>query len=209
MANINQLSADTNPQLSDQVAIWSQNNGQARKVSLGALLDLLQANLQLPDGLLNASSLYSLIRSQAVALPVGTVAVTVAPFDANGNTVLNIGGQSLTLNVLTGVMQATRDIAAADFWVALDGSLPAGRTLTLQLQTGPVGGPLHTSQFQTIKAGTGNADCFHFSGVLRNPNNVNGRINEGDIIQLIASADASTTLSISRASVTMRPLDGV
>lgn len=209
MSNINQLASDTQPSLSDQIALWSQANGQPRRMSLSALVALLQSSLSIPNGILNSASLYSLKRTQAEVLALTTVPAVVAPFDANGNTVLPLGGQSLTQNVVTGLMQATRAIKALDFWVALDGSLPSPRVLTLQVQTGLVGGPLFTSEFQSVGTGTGTAQCFHFAGVLQNPNNINSQINMGDIIQLVASADAATNLTISRVSLIAQPLDGV
>ncbi|MEZ7524010.1 hypothetical protein [Burkholderia vietnamiensis] len=208
MGNINQLSSDTQLQISDQIAIWNQNFGQPRKASLSALVALVLANLQMPNGLLNASSLYALRRTQAETLALTTAPAVVAPYDANGNSVLPLGGQALTQNVVTGLMQATRAIQAVDFWVSLVGSLPSPRVLTLQLQTGPVGGPLYTSEFESVLTGTGNTQCAHFAGVLQNPNNVNGQINQGDIIQLVASADAATTLTILRVSLIAQPLDG-
>lgn len=209
MSNINQLSQDSQLSVSDQFAVWNQNAGQPRKASISSLVALVIANLQMPNGLLNASSLYALRRTQAEVLALTAVAAVVAPYDANGNSVLPQGGQALTQNVTTGLMQATRNIEALDFWVSLVGSLPSPRVLTLQLQTGPVGGPLYTSEFQAVKAGTGATDCYHFAGVLQNPNNMNGQINQGDIVQLVASADQATNLSISRVSFIAQPLDGV
>lgn len=209
MSNINQLSSDTTPQLSDQIAIWNQNSGQPRKASLSSVLALLQSALTLPSGILSAASLYGLRRTQAENLALTAIPVVVAPYDANGNSIVKLGGQALTLNVVTGLMQATRVIQALDFWVALDGSLPNPRVLTLQVQTGPVGGALYTSEFQAVKVGTGAADCYNFAGVLQNPNNVNSVINTGDIIQLVASADQATTLAINRVTFVAQPLDGV
>ncbi len=208
--NINQLSQDSQLQTSDLIAIWSQGNGQPRQASLSQLLSLFTANFSLASGgLLQASSLYSLRRTQAENLALTASPVVVTPYDANGNSVLNAGGQALTQNVTTGQLQATRAIKGAAFWVSLVGSLPSPRVLTLQIQTGPVGGPLFTSEFEAIAAGNGSTQCFTFSGILQNPNNVNGQINLGDIIQLVASADAATTLSISRATMIVQPLDGV
>lgn len=209
MTNINQLSQDIQLSTQDQFAIWNQGYGQPRRASIAALVALVIANLQMPNGLLNASSLYALRRTQAETLALTATPVIVAPFDANGASVLPMGGQALTMNVVTGVMQATRAIRALDFWIALDGSLPSPRVLTLQLQTGAPGGLQYTSEFQVVKAGTGAADCYHFGGVLQNPNNVNGQINAGDMIQIMASADAAATLSISRATFIAQPLDGV
>ncbi|BAO04673.1 hypothetical protein KMC49_gp19 [Ralstonia phage Firinga] len=208
--NINQLSQDSQIQTSDLIAIWSQGNGQPRQASLSQLLSLLQSGFTFSSGgLLLAASLYALRRTTAETLALTTTPAIVTPYDANGNSVLNSGGQSLTQNVTTGLMQATRAIKGCQFWVALVGSLPSPRVLTLQLQTGPVGGPLFTSEFEAIVTGTGANQCYTFSGILQNPNNVNSQINLGDIIQLVASADAATTLSISRASLIVQPLDGV
>lgn len=210
MSNINQLSPDISPQGSDQLAIWNQNAGQPRKVSLSAILSLFESSFTFSaGGLLLAGSLYALRRTQAENVALTTTPVPIAPYDANGATTLNQGGQTLTENVTTGVMQATRAIKACAFWVALVGSLPSPRVLTLQVQTGPVGGPLYTSEFQALIAQTGASQAFSFSGILQNPNNVNSQINAGDVIQLVASADAATTLSLTRASLIVQPLDGV
>ncbi|MGN8190281.1 hypothetical protein ACTJLD_30290 [Burkholderia sp. 22088] len=172
------------------------------------LIECVQDNLTFPNGLLSASSLYALRRTQSESIAIGTTPTVITPWDANGASVLPAGGQSLTQNVVTGLMQATRAIAACEIWVALLGSVPSPRVLTLQLQTGPVGGTLFTSEFESIQVGTGNAQSFHFAGILQNPNNVNGEINVGDVIQLVASADQATTLSLTRASFIVRPLDG-
>lgn len=209
MANINQLSQDSTPQLSDQVALWNNQAGQPRKCSLSDLLTLFQNSFTSSKGLLGVSSLYSLKRTQAETLALNVTPVNVAPYDANGNSVLPLGGQSLTLNVVTGVMQATRVIQALEVWALVDGSLPSPRVLTLGLQTGPGGGGgLYTSPLEVVRAGTGNPDSYAFSGILQNPNNVNGQINAGDLIQLVASADAATNLSISAVQFIVRPLDG-
>ena len=207
--NINQLCQDSQLSTSDQIAIWNQQSGQPRKASLSAVVSLVLANLALPNGLLTASSLYSLKRTQAEVLAISAQPVVVGPYDANGNTVLPLGGQSLALNVVTGVMQATRAIQALEVWGVIEGSLPSPRILTLGLQTGPGGGSgIYTSPLEVVKAGTGNADCFHLAGILQNPNNVNGQINSGDLIQLVASADQATNLSISAIQFIVRPLDG-
>ncbi|WP_104656534.1 hypothetical protein [Ralstonia insidiosa] len=208
--NINQLTQDSQLSVSDLIAVWSTGNGQPRQASLSQLLALFQSAFVFSTGgLLLAGSLYALRRTQAENLALTTTPAIVAPYDANGNTVLNAGGQSLTQNVTTGLLQATRAIKACQFWVSLVGSLPSPRVLTLQLQTGPAGGTLFTSEFEAIAPGTGANQCYTFSGILQNPSNVNAQINLGDIIQLVASADAATTLSISRASLIVLPLDGV
>lgn len=209
MANINQLTADVSPQLSDQIAIWAQNQGQPRKVSISALQSLILGNVTLPRGLLSASSVYALRKTVA-----GTQALTATPsiittYDANGATVLPLGGTALTQNVVTGLMQATRVIAGVAFSVALVGSIASPRILTLQVQTGPVGGTLYTSEFEAISAGTGNAQCWTFTGLLQNPNNVAGQINVGDIIQLVASADQAATLNITKVTFLAQPIDGL
>ncbi|MGF6643117.1 hypothetical protein [Paraburkholderia sp. GAS82] len=207
--NINELSPARRLSTSDQFAVWYQRAGQPRKASISDLVDLVLANLVMPNGLFNASSIYSLVRTQAENLALTAQPVVVAPYDANGNTVLPLGGQSVDLNVVTGVMQATRAIKALEVWVAIDGSLPSPRVLALGLQTGPGGGGgIYTSPLQVIKTGTGVADCYHFAGILQNPNNVGGQINAGDLIQLVASADQATTLSISAVQFIVRPLDG-
>jgi hypothetical protein len=207
MTNINQLSRRGRIRPQDQIAYWDQNNGQPRRASVWDLIQCVQDGLMLQNGLLNASSLYALKRTQAETLALTTVPTIVAPFDANGNSVLPLGGQSLTLNVTTGVMQATRVIQALEVWAVIDGSLPSPRVLTLGLQTGPGISP-YTTPLGVVRAGTGNADVYQFAGIVQNPNNVNGQINVGDAIQLVASADEATTLSISAMQFICRPLDG-
>lgn len=208
--NINQLSNRGGIQPQDQLAYWNQNNGQPRRTSVADLITLITQGLVLNNGLLNASSLYALRRTQAESVAVGTTPTIITPWDANGASVLPLGGQSLAQNVVTGIMQATRQIQACEFWIALQGSVPSPRVLTLQLQTGPstVSATLFTSEFESIQTGTGAAQSFHFAGILQNPNNPNSVINQGDVIQLVASADQATTLSLSRASFIVRPLDG-
>jgi peptidoglycan hydrolase-like protein with peptidoglycan-binding domain len=209
MTNINQLSPTRELSTSDQFAVWYQRAGQPRKASISDLIALVMENLQLANGLLTAASLYSLKRTQAEVLALTASPVVVAPYDANGNSVLPLGGTALTLNVLTGVMQATRAIQAAEVWGVVVGSVPSPRVLTLGLQTGPGGGSgIYTSPLEVVRVGTGNNDCFSFSGILQNPNNVNGQIDAGDVVQLVASADQATNLSISAVQFIVRPLDG-
>lgn len=208
MTNINQLSRRGRVRSQDQIPYWDQHAGQPKRASVWELIECVQDGLTFPSGLLTASSLYALRRTQAESIAIATTPTVITPFDANGNSVLPTGGQSLTLNVMTGLMQATRAIQACEFWIALQGSVPSPRVLTLQLQTGPVGGTLFMSEFESVQTGTGAAQSFHFAGILQNPNNVNGQLNLGDTIQLVASADEATTLSLIRASFIVRPLDG-
>ncbi|TDV06063.1 hypothetical protein [Paraburkholderia caballeronis] len=208
MPNINQLSRRGSIRPQDQIAYWDQNNGQPRRAAVWDLIECVQDGLRLENGLLNASSLYALRRTQAESIAIVMTPTVITPWDANGASVLPMGAQSITLNVTTGLMQATRTIQACEFWIALQGSVPSPRVLTVQLQTGPSGGPLFASEFESVQAGTGAAQSFHLAGILQNPNNVNGQINAGDVIQLVASADAATTLSLTRASFIVRPLDG-
>lgn len=208
MTNINQLSRRGRIRSQDQIAYWDQCNGQPRRASVGDLIECVQDGLTFPTGLLSASSLYALRRTASESIAIATTATIITPWDANGSSVLPAGGTSLTMNVVTGIMQAARAIQACEFWVALQGSVPSPRVLTLQLQTGPVGGPFFTSEFESVQSGNGNAQSFHFAGILQNANNVNGQINQGDVIQLVASADQATTLSLTRASLFLRPLDG-
>lgn len=209
MSNISQLAVDITPQLSDQIAIWSANNGQPRQCSLSALQALLLGSVSLPRGLLSAASTYALRKTVAGTQNLTTTPQVITTYDPNGATVLPVGGTALTQNVVTGVMQATRAIAGLDYSISLVGSLPSPRILTLQIQTGPVGGPLFTSEFEVIQQGTGNAQCWTFQGFLQNPNNVAGQINVGDIIQLVASADSAATLNITKVTFLAQPVDGL
>lgn len=209
MANISQLAVDSSPALSDLIAIWSTNNGQPKQVSLSALQTLLLGSVSLSRGLLSASSVYALRKTVAGTQNLTTAPQIITTYDPNGNTVLPVGGTALTQNVVTGLMQATRAIAGLNFKVALVGSLPSPRILTLQVQTGPVGGTLYTSEFEAIAQGTGNTQCWTFDGFLQNPNNVAGQLNVGDIVQLVASADSAATLSITKVTFLAQPVDGL
>lgn len=175
---------------------------------MSALQTLLLGGVTLPRGLLSAASTYALRKTVA-----GTQNLTAAPqvittYDPNGATVLPLGGTALTQNVVTGLMQATRAIAGVNFQVSVVGSIVAPRILTLQVQTGPVGGPLYTSEFEVISTGTGATQCWHVVGFLQNPNNINGQLNVGDIIQLVASADQAATLNITKVTFLAQPVDG-
>ena len=209
MSNINQLAADTTPQLSDQIAIWNQSSGQPRKCSLSALQTLLLGSVSLPRGLLSAASVYALRKTVAGTQNLTATPSIITTYDANGASVIPLGGTALTQNVVTGLMQATRAIAGISFQVALVGSIASPRVLTLQIQTGPVGGTLYTSEFESILTGTGATQCYTFDGLLQNPNNVNGQINVGDIVQLVASSDQAATLNITKVTFLAQPIDGL
>jgi hypothetical protein len=209
MSNINQLSVDASPQLSDLIAIWSTNNGQPKQVSLSALQSLLLGGVALPRGLLSASSIYALRKTVAGTQNLTATPQVITTYDPNGATVLPVGGTALTQNVVTGIMQATRAIAGLNFEVSVIGSISNGTVQTLQVQTGPLGGMLFTSEFEDISVGTGNTQCWKFSGFLQNPNNVAGQINVGDIIQLVASVSANATLNITKVTFLAQPVDGL
>ena len=209
MSNINQLLVDAAPQLSDLIAIWNTNNGQPRQVSLSALQSLLLGSVSLPRGLLSAASVYALRKTVAGTQALTAIPSVITTYDPNGATVLPLGGTALTQNVVTGLMQATRPIAGVNFEVAVIGSITNGTVQTLQVQTGPVGGPLFTSEFEDISVGTGNTQCWKFSGFLQNPNNVAGQLNVGDIIQLVASVSANATLNITKVTFIAQPVDGL
>ncbi|MEM5405809.1 hypothetical protein [Paraburkholderia unamae] len=169
MSNIGQLAQDVSPQLQDQIAIWSTQNGQPRQCSLSALATLILGGVSLPRGLLSAASTYALRKTVAGTQNLTATPSIITTYDPNGATVLPVGGTALTQNVVTGLMQATRAIAGVNFSVSLVGSIASPRVLTLQVQTGPVGGTLYTSEFEAIAQGTGNAQCWTFQGFLQKP----------------------------------------
>lgn len=49
MANINQLTALDSPTVSDLVPIWSQSNGDARKVSMSTFATFIGTQITIPD----------------------------------------------------------------------------------------------------------------------------------------------------------------
>ena len=81
MANIYQLSTASTLQPGDQMAVWSMNNGDSRKVSISALSDYIQIALNVPGGFQtqyaapNALSLSVLVNSNSWLLLTPTVAL--------------------------------------------------------------------------------------------------------------------------------------
>jgi hypothetical protein len=75
MATINQLSSVDNLQGGDQVPVYDQSNGDARKASMTAVLDYISANINLPDGTVYS---YDTVASMVTAsgLQVGDYVVT-------------------------------------------------------------------------------------------------------------------------------------
>lgn len=213
MSDINQLAADSSLSLGDQLAIFSTNNGDTRRMSLSTLLAFLQSNLLIPGGILSAASLYNM-RAPVAGLPVVNVTTVAAPI-ANQDPTLNIAlpatNTAFFINAPTGQFIAQRNVRVAlmNFNIAM--TYAAARLLKLQIATGPVSNPLQylTPIAWQALGQTATQMYANAAGVVYNPNNINGQINTGDIVQLVASIDVNAAIAIQALSTQIQPLDGI
>lgn len=212
MPQVNQLNTDTNLSLSDLIALYSVNNSDLRKASLSSLLALLQSNLTLPNGLLSAASLYIMRTGAAPLAYNATVAqAPVAPMDPTLNFIQPSGAVAFSPNPATGQFFAARNVKAAIINVNVAMTYVSARRLVLQVCTGPVGNP---TQFKTPIAFAGigqdaNQMYANFTGIVYNPNNMNGQLNLGDIVEVAASIDVAAVVTLQSMSIQLQPMDGL
>lgn len=199
----------------DQLLLWSSQNGDTRRTPLSLLTTYLTSLMTLPSGLLSASSLY-VMNAGALAPNLSNVYANFAnqnPVGAvtNPSRIFPASGQSLGLSPVAGEFVASRNIQACMVNVNIAMTYAAARLLTLAILTGPdltpYETPLHFS-------GIGQAAVqmyANFTGLVFNPNNVNGQINAGDKIRLVAKYDivGPTVLNVQSISTQIQTLDGI
>lgn len=208
--DINQLSPDLTPQLNDLILLWSTSQGLARKVPLLALQTLINTGVVLPKGILSASTV-SIMRTR-VASPLVkalTTAVTVFnPFQTAQQNPPVSSASAFAYDLVNGNFVAQRDVALAAITLAMQASWANATTLTLQAWVGPDATPYVLTPAY-IGAGTNATATVHFSGIVGNPNNLNGVIKAGDKIKLAAALSTAGNLSITALDMSVQSLDGV
>jgi hypothetical protein len=208
MATINQLNALGAPSESDLVPVYSQQNGDARKLSLGDLKDFVLADDADAGGILGISSLYSMRKTVSSNVSVGTSYGNIANWD--GQLIAPSGRDSLSLSQVLGEWVATRDISHVMMYANLSGSWPSNRDLTLAILIGTDAAPYESSvKFIGAGRGAGNPVTASFAGPGANLNNGGNVIRAGEKIRLVAKFNTADTLAIERAVFTVQTLDGI
>lgn len=217
MTTINQLSAANSISDGDQFPIFSIGQGDARRVPASLVREFIQAGLELPEGLFNASGLYSLGLPDNVGvgtfLTGGVLAVpTFGGLTNLANLLYPGGADSMTpTNTFTLEYTATRDLINPRVDVNMAMTFAAARRLTLQMQVGPLTSLYDTPLAWSAVGQDANQMYAHIGGYLRNPNNVSGAILAGERIRMAWKFDTAALTSITLQSLTMKiqTLDGV
>lgn len=204
--DINQLGFEQTASGSDSLLIWDSVNGRTTRISIASLMTYINNNLLVPKGLEQISSLYAL-RGAASVVPLTTVLAKINPFASN-QVISPSGSLAFAVDMVNGLLVASRDVAIASVNVALNGTWANAVDLTLAVQVGPDALP-YTLVPKSISTGNGNMKSVHFSGYLFNPNNINGILAAGDKIKLCASFGTAGNLTVSGVEVTVQSLDGV
>lgn len=208
MPTINSLNAIDSPDGSDLLPIWSQQNGDARKISVNNFKDYILAGDADAGGILGISSLYSMRKAVPATVAIGTSYSNIAPWDEQH--IVPTGRDALSLSTVLGEWVATRDIAHVMMYANLSGSWPSTRDLTLAILIGTDVAPYESSvKFIGAGRGAGNPVTASFSGPGANLNNGGNVIRAGEKIRLVAKFNTADSLTIDRAVFTVQTLDGI
>lgn len=208
MPTINQLATADVLVGADQVPIYSSENGDARKTSLNAIKEFVNTPDDGIEGILAISSLFVLRKTTPVTIAVGTSFQNIDNYDSSPFIVPS-GRTSLSPSAVIGEMVATRDIAAVQFHVALNGTWPTNRDLTLGILLGSDANPFESS-FGFVGAGRGaNTVSASFSGISANLNNGGNVIRAGEKIRLVAKFNTADNLTLNKVAFEVQPLDGI
>ena len=207
MPAINQLNALGTPSESDLVPVYSQQNGDARKLSLGDLKDFVLADDADAGGILGISSLYSMRKTGPATVAIGTSYSNIANWDSQLIVPSNRG--SLSLSRVLGEWVATRDISHVMMYANLSATWATNRELTLAILIGTDAAP-YESSVKFIGAGRNPGKAVvSLAGPGANLNNGGNVIREGEKIRLVAKFNAADNLIIDRAVFTVQTLDGI
>jgi len=208
MPAINQLNALGTPSESDLVPVYSQQNGDARKLSLGDLKDFVLASDADAGGILGISSLYSMRKTTQATVAIGTSYSNIANWD--GQLIAPSGRDSLSLSQVLGEWVATRDISHVMMYANLSAVWPTNRDLTLAILIGTDAAPYESSvKFIGAGRGPGKLATASLAGPGANLNNGGNVIRAGEKIRLVAKFDTADNLTIDRAVFTIQTLDGI
>lgn len=199
----------------DQLLLWSSANGDTRRTPLSLLTSYLASLMTLPNGLLSASGVY-VMNAGVLAPNLSNVYANIAAQNSLGapvvpSIIFPASGQALGLVPATGEFIAGRIIKACRVTVNIAMTYAAARQLTLAVLTGPDLTPYETPLHFSALGQAGVQMYASFEGVVYNPNNVNGQINAGDKIRLVAKYDIAgpTVLNIQSLSTQIQTLDGI
>jgi hypothetical protein len=192
----------------DQIPIGQASSGQDRRVSANALKEFIQDEFEPGGGILATSGFYTLRKTTAAAVAVGTAYANFTNYDSA--TTFPAGRSSMTGLTAVGEFVMARDVAAVMFWVALTGIWPTNRDLTVAVLIGSDLSPFESvSKF--IGAGRGPAApaSVMFGSPAVNQNNPGGVIKAGEKVRLVARMSVADTLSLTNLTFAVQTLDGV
>lgn len=207
MPTINSLNAIDSPDGSDLLPIWSQQNGDTRKISVNNFKDYILAGDADAGGILGISSLYSMRKTGPATVAIGTGYSNIANWDSQLIVPSNRG--SLSLSRVPGEWVATRDISHVMMYANLSATWATNRELTLAILIGTDAAPYESSvKFIGVGRGPGKA-VASIAGPGANLNNGGNVIRAGEKIRLVAKFNAADNLIIDRAVFTVQTLDGI
>lgn len=215
MSDINQQSAVQSLSPADQLLIWASSTGDTRKTALSLLTTYLASLMTLPNGVLSAAGWY-VMTSGALAPNLTNAYANIAGQNPTNaalvpSLILPATGQALGLSTAAGEFVAARTIKACAVSVNIAMTYAAARRLTLAILTGPDTSPYETPLHFSAVGQDATQMYASFSGLVYNPNNVNGSINAGDKIRLVAKYDIAgpTVLNIQSLQTSIQTLDGI
>ena len=208
MPTINSLNAIDSPDGSDLLPIWSQQNGDTRKISVNNFKDYILAGDADAGGILGISSLYSMRKTVSSTVALGTSYSNIANWDST--LVAPSGRDSFSLSSVLGEWVATRDIAHVMMYANLSAIWATSRDLTLAILIGTDAAP-YESSFKFIGAGRGPGKpaTASLAGPGANLNNGGNVIRAGEKIRLVAKLDSADTITVERAVLTIQTIDGI
>lgn len=207
MPTINQLSATNQLQPGDLVPIYSSTNGDARKASMSLVKEFIQEDFVPAGGLLAISGIYAMRKTTSSTVAIGTSYANFANYETP--LVFPAGRDSIAGMETVGEFVAQRDIAAVMFWVAITGTWPTNRDLTLAILVGADANPFE-STVKFIGAGRGaNVATAAFSAPVVNLNNPGGTIKAGEKIRLVAKMNTADNLDLQKMAFIVQTLDGI
>lgn len=208
MPTINSLNAIDSPDGSDLLPIWSQQNGDARKISVNNLKDYILAGDAGAGGILGISSLYSMRKTVSSTVALGTSYSNIANWDSQ--LIAPSNRASLSLSQALGEWVATRDISHVMMYANLSAIWASDRDLTLAILIGTDTAPYESSvKFIGAGRGPGKPATVSLAGPGANLNNGGNVIRAGEKIRLVAKFDSAANLTIERAVFTVQTLDGI
>ena len=208
MATINKLSAVDSVSAGDQFVVFATDLGDARRAPASVVREFMQSDITLPNGLMDIATIYEMRAVTPVALAIGITYANIPNW--SDSLVMPAGRTSIATMLVLGEFVMQRDCAGVMFWVALQGTWPTNRDLTLGILVGPDAAP-YESSFQFLGAGRGGGAGVSaaFSGTVANLLNPGGIIKAGEKVRLVAKMNVADTLNLTRAAFVVQTLDGI